>query len=321
MGEKLKHEIKEIVEIESRLRRGKDYEIIIPNKVFERLNKIYKTDIFKLLIENDVNKVHYWKYNPHREHQISSKEFKEGKYRISIEPYNVLKFIREFNEKVRGKLKVELSLEQNKIALKIRETTLFSKEWSFDKEHGGGISIKASFPSITRAERKIILKFQLKNEEAKIWIVEPRKSGFRPAIYLIERLFSKYGSIVAVYRHGKRQKITLITFEVKLDYKDAVEKTFEYLSITETRQVRIGDKQLLSYSYNITSEDTSDMLDYLMRLSYMLIKTQEYSTLGREIRDKIGKYITAMFLSKIGLKEIYVDPLSTPKFRFLSSIL
>ena len=198
------------VVIRSKLRRGRDYELIIPWRVFKELKSKYKTNIFKLNIKREDKVIEYiWKLIRKGEQEISVKGLTKGTYKVSIKPYHVKDFINEFNRRAKDKYGVELGIEDDVLTLHIGEKTLKTVKWVFDKEFGGGACIKAIYPSITKASREIIIKYQVKRGEVNIWILEPRRER-RAAVYPIEKIVDGEDRIDIIYKHGKRIKTTYI---------------------------------------------------------------------------------------------------------------
>ncbi len=196
--------------IHSRLRRGRQYELILPWRIFKALRKRFKTDIYKLVIEGrDIATEYIWKLNRRREQEISLKGLSEGIYKVSIKPYTVENFIHEFNVGARSRYGIELKIEKSVLTLYIGGKILKTVKWNFDKEFGGGAYIKAIYPSITRANKEVTIKYQVKKGEAKIWILEPRRER-RAAVYPVETIAEGEDGINITYRHGKRVKTTYI---------------------------------------------------------------------------------------------------------------
>ncbi len=198
------------VVIKTKLRRGKHYELIIPWRIFEKLRSRYKTDIYKLVIkgENLVTE-HIWRLSRKGEQEISIKGLTEGTYKVLIKPYTVVDFIQEFNVFADDRYGVKLNIEKDVLTLYIGEKTLKTVKWIFDKEFGGGACIKAVYPSKTRANKEIIMKYQVKRGIVNIWVLEPRRNR-RSAVYPIEDIVEGEDRIDIVYRHGRRVKTTYI---------------------------------------------------------------------------------------------------------------
>ncbi len=196
--------------IHSRLRRGRQYELILPWRIFKALRKRFKTDIYKLVIEGrDITTEYIWKLNRKGEQEISLKGLSEGIYKVSIKPYTIENFIHEFNVGARSRYGIELKIEEGVLTLYIGGKVLKTVKWNFDKEFGGGAFIKAIYPSITRANKEVTIKYQVKKGEAKIWILEPRNNR-RPAVYSIQCMTADEDGIEITYKHGRRMKTTYI---------------------------------------------------------------------------------------------------------------
>ena len=198
--------------VQTVLRRGRDYEIVIPKRIFEELKVRWRTEIFKLIIRGEKLEIEYiWKLSMNREQEISIKDLDSGTYRVLIKPYYIEDFIREFNLKAEGKYGLRLAIQNKILILSIDGKTLETVNWTFDREFGGGAYIKAVYPSEIRKSREIIIKYQVKRGRASLWILEPRNNR-RPAVYPIQYIEVEGDRISIIYRHGRRMKTTYILF-------------------------------------------------------------------------------------------------------------
>jgi len=169
--------------------RGKYPTIIIKKSILKEIKERLKTDIIKIRIHNHIEKIYFWSLGKiDKAASINFRGLKPGRYTLEIEPYNKYDFIREFNELIKERHDITLQIKDKKLRLHTPDKTLDTLKWRFEKEHGGAIHIIAEYPSITRREGKIKIKYQIKYGEAKIHIQEPRTREKREIPYEVTQI-------------------------------------------------------------------------------------------------------------------------------------
>ena len=153
------------MEVEAKL-SGKYPVIVIPKEIF----KGFKTEFIKIKIENHVRTTYFWKVKDRKKTVISFRGLKLGRYLLTLEPYDLEKFLDEYNSLVEKKRDMKLLIKNDILITKIGNIAMQTKNWRFEREHGGGIYIIAEYSSIVSPKDKLELKYQLKHENAYLYI-------------------------------------------------------------------------------------------------------------------------------------------------------
>jgi len=305
VGETIRPEAIEIL-ANAVIRRGKYPTLVIHGLTFEYARDMLGTDIFKLEIHDGERYIYYWRHlGGENEKEIMFMGLKLGEYWVSIKPFNIYNFIKDFNEAIRKTLPILLSININQIVVKMGDTYISTQRWSYEKERGCGVALLAEYPSKTRTGQVVTLKFQMKLGKANLWIVEPRQ-GSRPAVYRVEKLESSLYSIDLYYRHGKKLKKTSLDIE-----KNVKKKLFkpipDSLEILEREKTRIAGLEVERYTYRIRDENLRGLADAIMRESHKdRLEGRNDGFMTK--RDVLGKSLAINFLYSIGIREVYVEP-------------
>ena len=291
--------------------------IIIKKSILQDIKEKLHTDIIKIKIHNHIETTYYWSLqNIDWAASITFKGLKPGKYTLEIEPYDKYRFIKEFNNLIREKHSIRLWIEKEKLILHKSDKLLTTDKWTFEKEHGGAIHIIAEYPSITRQEGKIKIKFQIKNDKAQIYIQEPRTGRKRDLPYEIVSITGSKVGVILKYRHGKKVKTSvIINVQRILEPLSALKYIKPVLSFKY-----VGDKTLSGilfkvYEFNVIDNLTSSILSSLMVVSYRFFKDPALKEDAKDIRDQIGKFITSKFLEQLGYKELIKDIENKPYYK------
>lgn len=263
--------------------------LVVSTEKIKELTRQYRTDIIRL---------------------------KVGKYRLTIEPYTLKDFIEEYNKLIKSEYKIRMTIHDDQLAIIIGNKSFATDKWKFDKEHGGAIHIIAEYPSLTRVEGKIKLKYQIKNEKAYLYIQEYRAKRKRDVPYKIINILGSEMGIILKYKHGKKVKTSVIMNTPSIleplkklgDLKSSL--SFKYM----------GDKSLFGipfekYEINITNDTLSNILSLLMSTSYRLLKDPNFEETAKTVRDQIGKFISSVFLEKLGYSEVIKDLEKYPHYQ------
>jgi len=150
VGETIRPEAIEIL-ANAVIRRGKYPTLVIHGLTFEYARDMLGTDIFKLEIHDGERYIYYWRHlGGENEKEIMFMGLKLGEYWVSIKPFNIYNFIKDFNEAIRKTLPILLSININQIVVKMGDTYISTQRWSYEKERGCGVALLAEYPSKTR---------------------------------------------------------------------------------------------------------------------------------------------------------------------------
>jgi len=291
--------------------------IIIKKSILQDIKEKLNTDIIKIKIHNHIETTYYWSLqNIDWAASITFKGLKPGKYTLEIEPYDKYRFIKEFNNLIREKHSIRLWIEKEKLILHKSEKLLITDKWTFEKEHGGAIHIIAEYPSITRQEGKIKIKFQVKNNKAQIYIQEPRTGRKRDVPYEIVSITDSKVGIILRYKHGKKLKTSVIMdIPHILEPLSALEHVKPVLSFRYVGNKTISGIPFKVYEFNVMDNLTSSILNSLMVVSYKFFRDPTFKEDAKSIRDQIGKFITSKFLEQLGYEEFIKDAENKPYYK------
>ena len=293
--------------------------IIIKKSVLQDIKEKLHTDIIKIKIHNHIETTYYWSLqNIDRAAVITFKGLKPGKYTLEIEPYSKYRFIKEFNNLVREKHSIQLWIEKEKLILRKSEKLLTTDKRTFEKEHGGAIHIIAEYPSITRQEGKIKIKYQIKNEDAEIYIQEPRTGRKRDVSYKVLEVNPVNIGLLFNYKHGEKVKSSLAFYKEDLScslekiYVASEDDVFRFIPSLSRRKFGLNE-----YQFQFTNKELQEKFDVNMLISYhfMMKSGEELAEMGKDMRDQIGKSIVTAYLKKLGYKDIIVDPINWEVFK------
>ena len=300
------------MEVEAKL-SGKYPVIVIPKEIF----KGFKTEFIKIKIENHVRTTYFWKVKDRKKTVISFRGLKLGRYLLTLEPYDLEKFLDEYNSLVEKKRDMKLLIKNDILITKIGNIAMQTKNWRFEREHGGGIYIIAEYSSIVSPKDKLELKYQLKHENAYLYIQQysARKRRYTP--YEVVDIDTSEVAIVLKYRHGNRMKATAIPLEnlsdttlrhIMIDPED--------MEITKTQDIKTKELEIEGYRYRIKNPYISNELNVSMVTSFKLLNMKDaLEESARQIRDKIGKHIASAFLRKKKFTKLLIDIENDEEFR------
>ncbi len=302
----------EIIEIKQnpRLKEHERMVITIPRNIIKYLRKKYSTDILRLIIKKEEEvKEYFIEANTKYTREVTVEE--ERKYTVSIEPYNIKKFLKDFNSRISSKFRAELSIHGGKLVLKVDGFNVEAIKWTFEREFGGGLSIKAEFPSIIRKDNKITLKFQLKNSEAYIRLVEKR-SNRRDTTYNVINMLPFANNLIIVYLHGKSKITTLLTVDTEFDLDYFITPKRTPIKIQSIENKTINNEPFSRYTYNISDNNMREGILHLLNCTYKF-KLANKKQSGELFKEQIGIILAKVFLKQIGITgRVYMKPLKKP---------
>ena len=304
MGQTKKEEEAEIVYVKTRLKSSTYPMIVLPQKILEHIYIETGTKIMKLHIENDIETVYIWEYNPNRKPYIVFKELKHGEYKITIKPYTLKDFLREYNTKMREK-GITLTIEDGNLIVTVKnQGKIKTKEWKFEKEHGGAVHIIAEYNSPSRARGKVTIKFQIKRGRADIYLLERQGSRERLSPHKVTdiKMFAEYVEIY--YKHGVRVKTASFLSKNPQAIHEEHGKKIKTLDRTI---INIAGYKVRRYRYRVVNREFAGRLSNDMIISYRLLKMGNKKQF-EAIREKIGIDIAAEYLKSLGFNKIFIHP-------------
>ncbi len=308
MGQTKKDEEAEIVYVKTRLKSSTYPMIVLPQKILEHIYIETGTKIMKLHIENDIETDYIWEYNPNRKPYIVFKELKHGEYKITIKPYTLKDFLREYNTKMREK-GITLTIEDGNLIVTVKnQGKIKTKEWKFEKEHGGAVHIIAKYISPISGEEKALIKFQLKGGKAKMYILEkqgPRKRlSPRKVTYI--RIVDNYVEID--YKHGRKtKKKGFFTGKAILHHGKEYSSKIRNIKIDT---VKISGYRFTRYEYRVIDEDFAAEINNKIRKSYLYLKMGDEST-SNQLKEEVGISIALQLLKQYKYGDALIHPENT----------
>jgi len=285
--------------------------IIIKKSILQDIKEKLHTDIIKMKIHNHIETTYYWSLqNIDRAAVITFRGLKPGKYTLEIEPYNLYTFIKDYNRMIKPEYNFKLAVWNEKLHTIIGDRILSTSIWKFEKEHGGAIHIIAEYPSITRIEGKLKLKYQIKNEKAYVYVQEYRTGRKRDIPHEVKELKCTRSGVIIKYKHGNKTKTTIIiTANFLPDFKKDIDIKSTDIAFEPVKKLLIKNFYLKGYQFRFLNPDIQDEFDLRMVVSYYYMShpSERLPETGRSIRDKLGKYIAIAFLKKLGYDDFYKD--------------
>jgi len=294
-------------------RHGDYFALHLPKSILKELCSVFGTRIFKLYITNGIKREYYWEYSE-RSNYISFSGLKPGKYKVSIEPYNLEKFIKEFNMLIKRKFNLKLKTAKNKLITLIGETFLETNRWIFIRERGGGIIIIAEYPSITHPKRKAKIKYQIKKGEANIYY-QSENPPKAPSPQRLVALEPVEGCVKITYKHGKINRTGILsTKEIPSLPSFYAGEYSGAIAIEDEGELNLSGYRVKKFRFSILDPFLALFIDYQVKYSEILLHKDMASANGKMIREDVAKLISLEFLNMYGFSPI-VDVSNNIAFR------
>ncbi len=302
MGQTKKGGTPRKIRVATRLKSGKYPMIVLPRDLLDEICGEAGTNILRLHIENDVKTEYIWEYDPNKKPYLVFKELEEGEYDITIEPYTLKDFLREFNAKA-DEHGLRLTVRHGVLTTHIKNQGEISTEnWRFEKEHGGAIHILAEYPAPARHEEKAIIKYQLKRGEPSIYLLEKQGERRRLSPHKITEIKILGNHAIIHYTHGKKTKTTRIQLTTQKTQQEQTPRQTTPIQITATNLIKTQKHHIERHEYKITDEQLANELRELLVNSYKALRMGDRGTFNSN-RELVGLRIATEYLKYIGFEE------------------